>query len=163
MSASVAAALKKIAVYVFTDKKAFKTVTGIILGIIIILSTPIIATVAFLNGGIEIDTERLQSLVVQNLSAEEQARLQKIEDTMLSIETEMTSAGFADKIKDAQVLFTLALSDYAEQDDFVTKLDQTDEQLIDTVNATFGTELKTEDFTNAMVNIRAKSSNTSDS
>ena len=53
MSASVAAALKKIAVYVFTDKKAFKTVTGIILGIIIILSTPIIATVAFLNGGIE--------------------------------------------------------------------------------------------------------------
>lgn len=88
---------------------------------------------------------------------------------MLSIETEMTSAGFADKIKDAQVLFTLALSDYVEQDDFVTKLvgcfsaDQTDEQLIDTVNATFGTELKTEDFTNAMVNIRAKSSNTSDS
>lgn len=81
MSASVAAALKKIAVYVFTDKKALKTVTGIILGIIIILSTPIIATVAFLNGGIEIDTERLQSLVVQNLSAEEQARLQKIEDT----------------------------------------------------------------------------------
>jgi hypothetical protein len=169
MSASVAAALKKIAVYVFTDKKALKTVTGIILGIIIILSTPIIATVAFLNGGIEIDTERLQSLVVQNLSAEEQARLQKIEDTMLSIETEMTSAGFADKIKDAQVLFMLALSDYAEQDDFVTKLvgcfsaDQTDEQLIDTVNAAFGTELKTEDFTNAMANIRSKSSNTSDS
>ena len=55
MSASVAAALKKIAVYVFTDKKALKTVTGIILGIIIILSTPIIATVAFLNGGIEFD------------------------------------------------------------------------------------------------------------
>lgn len=88
---------------------------------------------------------------------------------MLSIETEMTSAGFADKIKDAQVLFMLALSDYAEQDDFVTKLvgcfsaDQTDEQLIDTVNAAFGTELKTEDFTNAMANIRSKSSNTSDS
>ena len=34
MSATVAAALKKIAVYILTDKKALKVVGGIILGII---------------------------------------------------------------------------------------------------------------------------------
>ena len=37
MSATVAAALKKIAVYILTDKKALKVVGGIILGIIIII------------------------------------------------------------------------------------------------------------------------------
>lgn len=36
MSATVAAALKKIAVYILTDKKALKVVGGIILGIIIL-------------------------------------------------------------------------------------------------------------------------------
>ena len=35
MSATVAAALKKIAVAILTDKKALKTVGGIILGILI--------------------------------------------------------------------------------------------------------------------------------
>ncbi len=38
MSATVAAALKKVAVYILTDKKALKTVGGIILSIIIISS-----------------------------------------------------------------------------------------------------------------------------
>lgn len=43
MSATVAAALKKIAVYILTDKKALKVVGGIILGIIIIIIMPIVA------------------------------------------------------------------------------------------------------------------------
>ena len=43
MSATVAAALKKIAVWLLTDKKALKTVGGIVLGIIIIIIMPIVA------------------------------------------------------------------------------------------------------------------------
>ena len=43
MSATVAAALKKITVYILTDKKALKVVGGIILGIIIIIIMPIVA------------------------------------------------------------------------------------------------------------------------
>ena len=38
MSATVAAALKKIAVALLTDKKALKTVGGIVLGVLVILS-----------------------------------------------------------------------------------------------------------------------------
>ncbi len=164
---AVAAVAKKVAAYVITDKKARKIVIGIILGIIVILSTPIIAIVAFLNGDMEIDTNRLQTLVVQNLSAEEQARLQTVEDTMLSIETEMTSAGFSGKVKDAQVLYVLALSEQAEQSDFVSKLvgcfttDQTDEQLINTVNSTFGTAVSLEEFQNVMGGIRRTTIDTS--
>lgn len=161
MSATVAAALKKLAVYILTDKKALKVVGGIVLGIIIIIIMPIVAVVSIFNGSIDIDTDRLQQMVVENLSAEEQAKLQFIETTMTDIETSMKNAGFTGRVKEAQVLYILALSDKAHESDFVSKLvgcfsaDQTDEQLIGAVNSAFGTNIKTEDFSNAMGSIRA--------
>lgn len=162
MSATVAAALKKIAVAILTDKKLRNTVLGIILGVIIIIVMPFAAIIALFNGGINIDTDRLQTIVVQNLSAEEQARLQRVEDLMYEIEDKMTEAGFgAERVKEAQVLYVLALSDYAEEAGFVDKLvgcfaeEQTDAELIAAVNAAFGTDLSAEDFTNVMSAIRA--------
>ena len=152
MSATVAAALKKVAVYIFTDKKALKAVGGIVLGIIIIIVMPIVAVVSIFDGNIEIDTDRLQTMVVQNLSAEEKAKLQFVEDTMNSIDEKMKAAGFDGRVKEAQVLYVLALSDYANQDGFADKLigcfqkNQADEQLITAVNSAFGTQLTTEDF-----------------
>lgn len=71
MSATVAAALKKIAVAILTDKKLRRTVLGIVLGVIIIIIMPVAAVISLFNGDIEIDTDRLQTLVVENLSAEE--------------------------------------------------------------------------------------------
>ncbi|MDD4493127.1 MAG: hypothetical protein PHV32_02050 [Eubacteriales bacterium] len=166
MSATVAAALKKIAVYILTDKKALKVVGGIVLGIIIIIIMPIVAVVSIFNGSIEIDTDRLQSMVIENLSAEEQAKLQFIETTMTAIETYMKEAGFTGRVKEAQVLYILALSHKAHESDFVSKLvgcfsaNQSDEQLISAVNSAFGTNIKTEDFSNAMGSIRAVYINT---
>lgn len=168
MSATVAAALKKIAVAVLTDKKLRRTVLGIVLGVIIIIIMPVAAVISLFNGDIEIDTDRLQTLVMENLSAEEKAKLQAVEDTMKAIETAMTEKGFtAERTKEAQVLYVMALSDYAEQADFVSKLvgcfaeEQTDEQLITAVNTAFGTTLNAEDFTKVMTAIRAKAINTS--
>lgn len=161
MSATVAAALKKIAVALLTNPKVLKTIGGIVLGIIIIIIMPIIAIVSIFNGSIEIDTDRLQTMVVENLSAEEQAKLQFVEDTMYAIEDEMKTAGFDGRVKEAQVLYVLALSDYAGHSDFVSKLvgcfaeDQSDAQLIAAVNTAFGTELTAEDFGKVMGNIRA--------
>lgn len=66
MSATVAAALKKIAVALLTNPKVLKTIGGIVLGIIIIIIMPIIAIVSIFNGSIEIDTDRLQTMVVEN-------------------------------------------------------------------------------------------------
>ena len=45
MSATIGAALKKIAVALLTDKKVIKTIGGIIIGIIIIVVMPIVAVV----------------------------------------------------------------------------------------------------------------------
>lgn len=168
MSATVAAALKKIAVLLLTNPKILKTVLGIVLGIIIIIIMPIVAIVSIFNGNIEIDTDRLQTMVVENLSAEEQQKLQFVEDTMYAIEDEMKAAGFTGKVKEAQLLYVLALSDYAGQPDFVSKLvgcfaeDQTDEQLIAAVNSAFGTQLTAEDFGKVMGNIRATAIDISD-
>lgn len=160
MSATVAAALKKIAVSSLTNPKVMKTVGGVVLGVIVLIVMPIAAVVSVFNGEIRIDTDRLQQMVVENLSAEEQAKLQKVEDTMLGIEEKMNAAGFTGRVKEAQVLYVLALSDHAEEDGFIDKLvgcfaaDQSDEQLIAAVNAAFGTELSAKDFIKVMGNIR---------
>lgn len=168
MRATVGAALKKIAVALLTDPKVLKTVLGIVLGIIIIIIMPIVAIVSIFNGNIEIDTNRLQTMVIENLSAEEQAKLQFVEDTMYGIDTAMKDAGHTGRIKEAQVLYVLALSDKAHDSDFISKLvgcfsdNQTDEQLITAVNTAFGTQLTSEDFGNVMKNIRAVTIDISD-
>lgn len=168
MSATVAAALKKIAVAILTDKKLRKAVLGIVLGIIIIVIMPVVAVIALFNGDINIDTDRLQQIVVEEMSDEEKAKLQAVEDMMKAIESAMTEKGFtAERTKEAQVLYTLALYDHSKADGFVDKLvgcfaeDQTDEQLIAAVNSAFGTELKAEDYSKIMNSIRANSINTS--
>ena len=80
MSATVAAALKKIAVAVLTNKKLRRVVLGIILGIIIIVMMPMVAILSIFSGDIDIDTDRLQDIVIEEMSDEEKAKLQTVED-----------------------------------------------------------------------------------
>lgn len=162
MSATVAAALKKIATDLFSDKKLRKTVLGIVLGVIILIVMPFAAIIALFQGSITIDTDRLQTIVVQNLSAEEKARLRAVESLMYELEGKMTAAGFdAERVKEAQVLYVMALSEYASDGGFADRLigcfafGQSDAQLITAVNDTFGTSLSAEEFTKIMSAIRA--------
>lgn len=158
---AVAAVAKKVIVYILTDEKALKVVLGIVLGIIIIILLPLGVIIGVLNGDVEIDPDRMQEMIVQNLSSEEQAMLQGIEDTMYGIEDGMTNAGYGNqRVTEAQVLYVLALSSHAAEDGFVDKLvgcfaeEQTDEQLISAVNSSFGTSITAQDFSNVMSNIR---------
>lgn len=158
---AVAAVARKVIVYILTDEKALKVVLGIVLGIIIIILLPLGVILGVLNGDVEIDADRMQEMIVQNLSAEEQAMLQGIEDTMYGIEDGMTEAGYGNqRVTEAQVLYVLALSSHSAEDGFVDKLvgcfaqDQTDEQLISAVNSAFGTSITAQDFSNVMSNIR---------
>ena len=166
---AVAAVAKKVIVYILTDEKALKVVLGIVLGIIIIILLPLGVIIGVLNGDVEIDADRMQEMIVQNLSAEEQAMLQGIEDTMYGIEDGMTEAGYGNqRVTEAQVLYVLALSSHSAEDGFVDKLvgcftqDQTDEQLISAVNSAFGTSITAQDFSNVMSNIRNAYIDTSD-
>lgn len=162
MSATVAAALKKLSAVVLSDKKNLKTAVGIIIGIIVIIVMPIAAVLSIFSGDMNIDTDRLQQMITESLTSEEEDNLKFIEDTMLTLDEKMTTAGFPDRVKEAQVLYVLALSDYSREDGFTDKLvgcfaaDQTNEQLISAVNETFGTDIKSEDFTKIMNDIRAK-------
>ena len=162
MSATVAAALKKLSAVVLSDKNNLKTAVGIIIGIIVIIVMPIAAVLSIFSGDMNIDTDRLQQMITESLTSEEEDNLKFIEDTMLTLDEKMTAAGFPDRVKEAQVLYVLALSDYSREDGFTDKLvdcfaaDQTDEQLILAVNETFGTDIKSEDFTKIMNDIRAK-------
>ena len=162
MSATVAAALKKLSAVVLSDKNNLKTAVGIIIGIIVIIVMPIAAVLSIFSGDMNIDTDRLQQMITESLTSEEEDNLKFIEDTMLSIDKKMTDAGFLDRVKEAQVLYVLALSDYSREDGFTDKLVgcfaayQTDEQLILAVNEVFGTDINSEDFTKIMNDIRAK-------
>lgn len=154
MSATVAAALKKIAVYILTDKKALKVVGGIVLGIIIIIIMPIVALIGLFSGSIDIDTDRLHEMIAEQQSV--------AMESWTNVETAMTDAGYDTlRIHEAQTLFTFVLYDYASEPDFTAKLvgcftaEQTDEELISAVNAAFGTNIVTADFTNAMASTRA--------
>lgn len=162
MSATVAAALKKLSAVVLSDKKNLKTAVGIVIGIIVIIVMPIAAVLSIFSGDMNIDTDRLQQMITESLTSEEEDNLKFIEDTMLTLDEKMTAAGFPNRVKEAQVLYVLALSDYSREDGFTDKLvgcfaaDQTDEQLISAVNEAFGTDINSEDFTKVMNDIRAK-------
>lgn len=153
MSATVAAALKRVAVAVFTDKKFRKTVIGLILGIIVVIAMPIAVFISALNMSADMDPEDLKRFVAEELTDEEKAELQTVGDTMKAIETVMTEKGFtAEKTKEAQALYMFFLYERSADESFAEKLsacfaeDQTDEQLIAAVNFAFGTELKAEDY-----------------
>lgn len=163
MSVSIGAALKKIAVAVLTDKKLRNTVLGIILGIIIIIVMPFAAIIALFNGSIEIDTDRLHSMVVENLSEEERSRLQFVEDTMNGIEIKMSETEYDSRqILAAQVLYVTMLSEQASDPGFIDKLvgcfsaEQTDTQLIVNINLAFGTDISADEFTKFMSSIHKR-------
>lgn len=165
MGAAVGAALKKIAAILLTDSRVLKKVGMAVLTVIVAVMMPITALMGFFSGEIQIDTEALRRTVEENLSAEEVEMLSNVEDTMEAIDTAMTEAGFPSKVKEAQVLYIMALYDYSNQPDFVARLvscfqsEQNDAQLIAAVNAAFGTNIRTEDFTNVMRSIRTSAIN----
>ncbi len=161
MSATVAAALKKIAVAILTDKKALKVVGGIVIGVIIIIIMPIIAILGIFGGDVEVDTGRLHEMIAEQQSVSM--------ERWSEVETAMTDAGCTSlRIQEAQALFSFALYDYAADSDFADKLvgcfttEQTDEELIAAVNAAFGTQINAGDFTNAMASARASYIDSSD-
>ena len=161
MSVTVAAALKKVAAAVLTDKKAGKAVAGVVLAVILIVIFPIVGVTGALGSLGKADAAQLQAILAENLSGSEIEKLQTFEDTMRAIESAMAEAGFASQTREAQAIYALLLSNDADDSDMIEKLvacfsaEQTDEQLLANVNAAFGTEIPSEDFVKIMQTVRA--------
>lgn len=156
MSAALGAALKKIAVALLSDSKTLKKVGGIVLTLLVAVIMPIAAVIAIFSTDFEIDVPEFQRLAIQNLTPEQQADLQFIEDTGKEIKAELTARGQEKRLKEALVLFLFALGDYAHEPGFAAKLagcfveGQTNAELIAAVNAAFGTDIDPEDFEKIM-------------
>ena len=159
--AAVGAALKKSLVSLRTSKKGRKFLAYTVLVVLLVIFMPILTVIAVMKSDFSFDQNTLSSVVVSNLSAEQQAQLQLINDTGVAINNAMKEAGFTARTKEAEVLFILALSDHMGEADFVSRLvgcfaeGQTDAQLVAAVNAEFGTEILAEDFSHVMQSIRA--------
>lgn len=160
MSGAIGAALKKIATMILTDRRVLKKVGMAVLVVIVAVFMPVTAVMGVFSGEVQIDIATLRRTVVENLSVEEISMLSAVENTMEAIETAMTEAGFPSKVKEAQVLYIMALYDCSNQPGFVVRLiscfraEQTDAQLVDRVNAAFGTDILAENFTDVMDSIR---------
>ena len=163
MSAAVGAALKKIAISLLSDPKILKKVLAFVLILIIAVLSPFLLIYAIFSGQIQIDPDQITSMAVYSLSEEEKARLQALEDTMTEISTTLTDSGFSSyQVQQAQVLYMLALYPKEKEGNFVSRLnscfaaEQTDDALIAAVNAEFGTNIVTADFTQLMHSVHKK-------
>ena len=162
MAVPVAAIVKKVAVTVATDKKARKAFFGIIAVAILIILIPIGVVLELFSGNIDFQTDRLYQMVSESMTQQQRADLQHIADTVSAITTAMTSAGYPNnRIAEAHVLYTMALTDHSREDGFADRLvscfapEQTDAQLVAEVNRVFNTAISREQFSSIMGRVRA--------
>lgn len=155
-----AATVAKITSAVASDKNARKVI-GIIIGSVIgLLLIPLIAYMGIIGNmdSIEIDTNQVQQSIVQNMSAEEKAKLQHIEDVMTGISKECTKRKLKSIVgKKAQAVYACAFYDIEKADsDFISKLvdcfeqAKDDNELLNMLNSAFGTNISAEDFSHLM-------------
>lgn len=167
MSAAVGAALKKVLVAILTEPKVLKNILFAILVVVVTMILPTVFVASIFSGDFEVDTASLQQYVEDNLSASDIVLLTNVQNTMEAIEEAMIDAELRSEVRTAQVLYVLALSDYASQPGFVSRLvscfrpEQTDAQIVNAVNRQFGTTIQLQDFSNVMRNIRSRQINTS--
>ena len=105
VSATIGAALKKIAVALLTDKKVIKTIGGIVIGIIIIVVMPIVAVVSVFNGSMDIDADKLNQSIQENISAEQMENLQLINDTMTEVENQLKNKKLSNYNTQPEVIY----------------------------------------------------------
>lgn len=158
MSAEVAAA--KVAAAVVSDKRGRVAIATILCSILMLFFLPLIVYMGVMSNldEIEIDTVQAQQMIVQNMSAEEKAKLTALENTMTSIGNKFKKRKISNyTIKKAQALYVCAFYDIEKSDsDFITKYADCFEQstddtnLLTLLNSTFGTSISADDFNHLM-------------
>lgn len=165
MSATVAAALKKIAVALLTDKKTAKKVVVFLLSILVGIFMPIGVVLGICSTELDINSDDLAA-IADSLDAEEIAKLAKIQETLDEIESAMEDADMEDRYEEAQLLYMLALYEYQDEDDFVDRLvgcfedDQTDYELIEEINDEFDCDIDPAEYLNVVTGMRQSTINT---
>ena len=147
--------IKKVASVVLSDKKGRKAVLMIIGIVLVIIILPIIALLGIFSGGIDLGLDDINSMV--------QEQQQVGEATLVAIEEAMLDEGYSQlRVEEAQAVYLLALFDKSDEENFVERLvgcfeeEQTDAELIASVNAEFGTAINHTEFTETLKEVREK-------
>ena len=155
MSATVGAALKKIAVSLLLDKKSREKLVCILLAIVCMVCLPVLGVQAVFTGAdfSQADYDTLAESALESMPEETKTELFQMEQTALAVQQLLEAMGCdARQVQGSQVLYLLALYEQSREPDFVEKLagcfspGQTDDQLIQRVNGTFGTTLTAEEY-----------------
>src|SRR5699024_9468390 len=153
MSATLGAALKKIAVALLTDRRNWEKIAVALFALLLLFLLPVLSVLAVFQGDFNWNEPQLIQSVVESLDVGSLVCLWGCNSVITQLQEALKAAGFGfDEFRKAQALYWLALSPYAEEDDFVQKLvgcfapDQTNEELVANVNAAFGTDVDPEEF-----------------
>lgn len=158
MSATVAAALKKAAVYILGDEKKrgklFVAVGSIIAGFLGLMFLPIAVISSIGSMNIEqpdIDKSLFtESALFESLDSEQQAEITDIQNQGQAIEDAMTNAGLMDQTIKAQLIYMSYFDGvqnfYAESYADLFANSTNDSDLIAAINSTYGLEIDYDEF-----------------
>lgn len=153
MSATIGAALKKIAVALATDRRNWEKIGIVLMAVLLLFLLPVLSVEAVFRGDFDWDSPELVSAVMEDLDIGSLGFLETSDSLLTQLQDALKDAGFGfDEFRKAQALYWLALSPYGEEPDFVEKLvgcfapDQDAQELIRNVNTAFGTDIDPEEF-----------------
>ena len=158
MSATVAAALKKVAIYILGDKnkrgKLFVLIGSIAAGFLGLMCLPV--AVLSSMGSMEIEQPEInaemfsESALFESLDSEQQAEINKIQGAGQEIESKMIEKGLQEQIIKAQLIYYSyfdenPLSDFTEYASLFANAND-DIALLESINATYGIKIPYDDF-----------------
>ena len=158
MSATVAAALKKIAIYILGDEKKrgklFVLIGSIAAGFLGLMCLPV--AVLSSMGSMEIEQPEINaemfsdSSLFESLDSEQQAEIPNIQNQGQAIEYAMTNAGVRDQTIKAQLIYMSYFDEvqnfYAESYADLFANASNDSDLIAAINSTYGLEIDYDEF-----------------
>lgn len=158
MSATVAAAVKKIAIYILGDEhkrgKLFVAVGSIIAGFLGLMFLPI--AVLSSMGSMEVEPPDIdknlftESALFESLDSEQQEQITDLQNQGQAIEDAMTNAGVRDQTIKAQLIYMSYFDEvqnfYAESYADLFANVSNDSDLIAAINSTYGLEIDYDEF-----------------
>lgn len=158
MSATVAAALKKIAIYILGDKKKrgklFVLIGSIVVGFIGLMCLPV--AVLSSMGSMEVEPPEIdkslfnESAIIAGLDSEQQAKITEIQNSGQAIEDAMTGAGVRSQTIKAQLIYMSYFDGVqnfnAESYANLFAAAPNDSDLIAAINSTYGLEIDYDEY-----------------
>lgn len=158
MSATIAAAVKKIAIYILGDEqkrgKLFVAVGSVIAGFLGLMFLPV--AVLSSMGSMEIDQPQIdkslftESALIANLDSEQQAKITEIQNSGQEIEDAMTNAGVRSQTIKAQLIYCSYFEniEYFNAESYANlfAVAPNDSDLIAALNSTYGLEIDYDEY-----------------